>query len=120
MWGPTAQESFSGATLGGSSVTTRATAWRRLIALLKGERIVAHNLIVGGGTIVAGLLGVAFQSLFSHRLQPADYGAVFAIVSLITFVGLPASAFTLVMARGTGRESAHGGGGRRGGVRRRG
>jgi len=89
-------------------VTTRATAWRRLIALLKGERIVAHNLIVGGGTIVAGLLGVAFQSLFSHRLQPADYGAVFAIVSLITFVGLPASAFTLVMARETSRDRASG------------
>jgi len=89
-------------------VTTRANAWRRLIALLKGERIVAHNLMVGGGTIVAGLLGVAFQSLFSHRLQPADYGAVFAIVSLITFVGLPATAFTLVMARETSRDRAGG------------
>jgi O-antigen/teichoic acid export membrane protein len=89
-------------------VTTRPTAWRRLSALLKGERIVAHNLIVGGGTIVAGLLGVAFQSLFSHRLQPADYGAVFALVSLITFIGLPASAFTLVMARETSRDRASG------------
>ena len=89
-------------------MATRASAWRRLSALLKGERIVAHNLIVGGGTIVAGLLGMAFQSLFSHRLQPADYGAVFAIVSLITFVGLPASAFTLVMARETSRDRASG------------
>jgi O-antigen/teichoic acid export membrane protein len=79
-----------------------------LSALLKGERIVAHNLIVGGGTIVAGLLGVAFQSLVSHRLQPMDYGSVFAIVSLITFIGLPASAFTLVMARETSRDRANG------------
>jgi O-antigen/teichoic acid export membrane protein len=89
-------------------VTTRATAWRNLGALLKGERIVAHNLIVGGGTIVAGVLGVAFQSLVSHRLHPADYGAVFAVVSLMTFVGLPASAFTLVMARQTSRDRASG------------
>jgi O-antigen/teichoic acid export membrane protein len=85
-------------------VTTRTTAWRRLSALLKGERIVAHNLIVGGGTIVAGLLGVAFQSLFSHRLQPADYGAVFAVVTLISLIGLPTSALTLLMARETSRD----------------
>jgi O-antigen/teichoic acid export membrane protein len=66
-------------------------------------------LIVGGGTILAGLLGVAFQSLVSHRLQPADYGAVFVVVSLITLIGLPASAFTLIMARETssGRATGH-------------
>jgi O-antigen/teichoic acid export membrane protein len=81
---------------------------RRLNALLKSERIVAHNLIVGGGTILAGLLGVAFQSLVSHRLQPADYGAVFVVLSLITLVGLPASAFTLVMARETSLGRAKG------------
>jgi O-antigen/teichoic acid export membrane protein len=90
-------------------VKTRATAWRRLSALLKGERIVVHNLIVGGGTILAGVLGIAFQSLVSHRLQPADYGAVFVVVSLITLIGLPASAFTLIMARETssGRATGH-------------
>lgn len=91
-----------------SRVSTLATAWHRLIAILRGERIVAHNLIVGGGTILAGLLGVAFQSVFSHRLQPADYGSVFAVVSLITFVGLPAGAFALVMARETSRDRASG------------
>jgi O-antigen/teichoic acid export membrane protein len=89
-------------------VTTRTAVWRSVAALLKGERIVAHNLIVGGGTIFAGLLGVAFQSLVSHRLHPADYGAVFAVVSLMTFVGLPASAFTLMMARQTSRDRASG------------
>ena len=89
-------------------MTTRETAWRRLRVLLTSERIMAHNLIVGGGTIIAGLLGVAFQSVFSHRLQPAEYGAVFAVVSLITLVGLPASAFTLVMARETSRDRATG------------
>lgn len=92
----------------GSSATARPTAWRQLSALLKGERMVTHNAIVVAGTIVAGLLGVAFQSVFSHRLQPADYGSVFAVISLITFVGLPAGAFTLVMARETSRDAATG------------
>jgi O-antigen/teichoic acid export membrane protein len=66
-------------------------------------------VIVGGGTVAAGVLGVAFQSLVSHQLRPADYGAVFVVVTLITFIGLPASAFTLMMARETshGRASGH-------------
>jgi O-antigen/teichoic acid export membrane protein len=81
---------------------------RKVYTLMKGERILSHNLIVGGGTVLAGLLGVAFQSLFSHRLQPADYGGVFVVVSLITFIGLPASAFTLVMARESSRDRASG------------
>jgi O-antigen/teichoic acid export membrane protein len=81
--------------------------WRNL-ALLRGERVVSHNLIVGGGTVAAGLLGVAFQSLASHQFKPADYGSVFAVVTLITFVGLPASAFTLLMARETSRGRASG------------
>ena len=56
----------------------------------------------------AGVLGVAFQSLVSHQLRPADYGAAFAVVTLITFIGLPASAFTLMMARETSRGRASG------------
>jgi O-antigen/teichoic acid export membrane protein len=99
---------YLGWTLGGSAVKTRVPTLGRFSALLTDERIVAHNLIVGGGTILAGVLGVAFQSLVSHRLQPADYGAVFVVVSLITLVGLPASAFTLVMARETSRGRATG------------
>jgi O-antigen/teichoic acid export membrane protein len=70
--------------------------------------VVTHNLIVGGGTMAAGVLGVAFQSLVSHQLRPADYGAVFAVVTIITFIGLPASAFTLLMARETSRDRAEG------------
>jgi O-antigen/teichoic acid export membrane protein len=79
-----------------------------LRTLLRSERVIAHNLVVGAGTIGAGLLGVAFQSLVSHRLQPSDYGAVFAVVSLITLIGLPASAFTLLMARAASRDRASG------------
>lgn len=85
-----------------------ARAWRSLSAMLTAEQIVLHNLIVVGGTIIAGLLGVAFQSIFSHRLHPTEYGSVFVVVSLITLVGLPASAFTLVMARETSRDRASG------------
>ena len=81
---------------------------RSLHALLKAEHVVRHNLIVGGGTMAAGVLGVAFQSLVSHQLRPADYGAVFAVVTIVTFIGLPASAFTLLMARETSRDRAEG------------
>ena len=80
--------------------------WRNAYALLKGERVLTHNLIVGGGTIAAGILGIAFQSLVSHQLRPADYGGVFAVVTLITFIGLPSSAFALLMARETSRDRA--------------
>jgi O-antigen/teichoic acid export membrane protein len=85
-----------------------AVTWRNAYSLLKGESVLTHNLIVGGGTIAAGVLGVAFQSLVSHQLRPADYGGVFAVVTLITFIALPASAFTLLMARETSRDRADG------------
>jgi O-antigen/teichoic acid export membrane protein len=88
--------------------STRAAPWRNAYALIKGERVLSHNLIVGGGTIAAGILGVAFQSLVSHQLRPADYGGVFTVVTLITFIGLPASAFALLMARETSRDRADG------------
>src|SRR5438874_7718682 len=82
--------------------------WRGWRTLVGGERVFTHNFIVASGTVVAGGLGVIFQSLVSHRLQPADFGAVFAVVSLITLMGLPASAFTLLMARETSRDRASG------------
>jgi len=82
--------------------------WRGSYAWLRSERILTHNLIVGGGTIAAGVLGVAFQALISHRLRPVDYGAVFAVVTMITLIGLPASALTLLMARETSRDRANG------------
>jgi O-antigen/teichoic acid export membrane protein len=75
---------------------------------LLGERILLHNFVVGGGTVVAGLLGVAFQSLASHQLKPADYGSVFAVITLITLIGLPSSAFTLLVARETSKGQASG------------
>ncbi len=91
-----------------SELATDTRAWRSWLAPLKADHVVTHNLIVGGGTIAAGVLGVAFQSLVSHQLRPADYGAVFAVVTIITFIGLPASAFTLLMARETSRDRADG------------
>jgi O-antigen/teichoic acid export membrane protein len=70
--------------------------------------MLASNLIVVGGSVAAGLLGFAFQSLISHQLKPSDYGAVFAAMTLLTFIGLPASALTLLMARQTSRDRASG------------
>src|SRR5207245_9876661 len=66
-----------------ASTPTRMKYWRSWWASLRYDRVVAHNLIVGSGTIVAGALGVGFQSLVSHRLQPADFGAVFAEIRVI-------------------------------------
>ncbi len=75
---------------------------------MSGDRLLTHNVIVGIGTFAAGGLGVAFQSIASHELRPGDYGAVFAVVTILTFIGLPAGAFTLLMARETSRRSAIG------------
>lgn len=72
------------------------------------ERLLASNLVVVGGSVAAGLLGFAFQALISHGLQLSDYGAVFAAITLLTFIGLPASALTLLMARQTSRDRATG------------
>jgi O-antigen/teichoic acid export membrane protein len=80
-------------------VATQPSTFRSLARTLTGERLLAHNLVVAGGTLTAGVLGVAFQSAISHQFRPADYGSVFAVVTLITFIGLPASAFTLLTAR---------------------
>jgi O-antigen/teichoic acid export membrane protein len=88
--------------------STEAQAWRKPFALIGSERILTDNVIVGAGTMAAGSLGVVFQSLFSHHLKPADYGGLFAIVTLISFIGLPASAFTLLMAREASRDRANG------------
>ena len=75
---------------------------------IAGERLLASNLIVVSGSIVAGLLGFGFQAAISHQLRPADYGAAFAAMTLLTLVGLPASALTLLMARETSRDRAAG------------
>ena len=90
------------------SATTQSYWKRSPFGFLRSESVLAHNIIVGGGTIAAGVLGVAFQSLASHQLRPADYGAVFAVVTLITFIGLPASAKEAVAFALLGHEALHG------------
>jgi len=72
------------------------------------DRLIQHNLVVAGGTVSAGLLGFAFQALISHHLSPANYGATFAVMTLLTVSWLPASAVTLVMAREASRDRAEG------------
>src|SRR5207302_10407846 len=89
-------------------MTQTSRAWRNWYATLEEERILTQNFIVGAGTIVAGLLGVAFQVLVSHRLPPSAFGDVFTVLTLLTLIGLPASAFSLLIARETSRDKARG------------
>jgi O-antigen/teichoic acid export membrane protein len=56
----------------------------------------------------AGVLGFAFQVVISHSVQPSQYGAIFTVMTLLTLVGLPASALTLMMAREASRDHASG------------
>jgi O-antigen/teichoic acid export membrane protein len=58
--------------------------------------------------MLAGVLGFAFQVVISHRVQPSEYGAIFTVMTLLTLVGLPASALTLMMAREASRDHANG------------
>src|SRR5438445_6156318 len=106
--GPTSAWPSYGGSVTRSSQSAGQSAFRSISGFLGTERLVTHNALVGSGTIAAGLMGVGFQSLVSHQLKPADYGAVFAVVTLITFIGLPASAFSLLMARETSRGQASG------------
>lgn len=75
---------------------------------MRDERLISHNVLVAGGTILAGGLGFAFQVAVSHSLHRSDYASVFAAMALLTLVTLPASALTLLMARRTSRDRAIG------------
>lgn len=75
---------------------------------LGGDRILLHNVIVSAGNVLAGFLGFAFQAVISHQLEPSHYGAVFAVITLITLIGLPASAVSLLMAREASQDRANG------------
>jgi O-antigen/teichoic acid export membrane protein len=72
-----------------NSVGQNARTWRNWYATLEEERILTQNAIVGAGTIIAGLLGVAFQILVSHRLPPSAFGDVFTVLTVLTLIGLP-------------------------------
>src|SRR5260370_483854 len=89
------ESGFAGLKAGGEASPLGA----KELSSSRGERIVAHNVLVSAGTLSAGLLGFAFQVVISHRVQPSQYGAIFAVLTLLTLVGLPASALTLMMAR---------------------
>lgn len=73
-----------------------------------GDRLLLHNALVGGSTLLAGVLGFAFQALISHKLQPSDYAGVFGAMTLLMLITLPAAALTLLMARESSRDRALG------------
>src|SRR5438093_6926534 len=75
---------------------------------LREDQLIGHNVLVASGTILAGGLGFAFQVVVSHSLRPSSYAAVFAAMTLLTLIALPASALTLLMARETSRARANG------------
>jgi len=77
-------------------------------SVLKREQLLAHNFVVGGGTIGAGLLGFVFQSTASHRLAAPEYGDTFAILTLVALLGFPAAAIALLVARQTSQSRAAG------------
>jgi len=83
-------------------------ATARLRSTVIGERLLLHNAVVGGSTLLAGFLGFAFQALISHRLRPAEYAGVFGAMTLLTLITLPGAALTLLMARETSRDRATG------------
>jgi O-antigen/teichoic acid export membrane protein len=79
----------------------RRNSWTALST----ERLVAHNVIVGASTLVAGALGFSMQALLSHRLNPADFGVAFAVLSLLMVIWLPSNALMLVIAGATSRDA---------------
>jgi O-antigen/teichoic acid export membrane protein len=89
--------------MGGILAMTRRPGLR---SALSSERLVIHNAIVGGSTLVAGALGFGTQAFLSHRLAPADYGAAFTAISVLALITLPTSALALVVAREASREAA--------------
>ncbi len=81
---------------------------QKSVSPLSAERLLSHNVLVASGTMAAGILGFGFQVVISHRLAPAEFGGVFAIVTLLTLIGLPGAALTLMMAREVSRDRARG------------
>lgn len=81
----------------------RPTLWSALAA----ERLVAHNMIVGVSTLLAGALGFTMQALLGHRLPPGDFGAAFTAISVLALISLPTSALALVVAREASRDHAN-------------
>ena len=77
-------------------------------ASLVDDRFLRHNAIVGSSTLLAGVLGFAFQALISHRFRPSEYAAVFGAMTLLTLITLPGAALTLLMAREASRDRATG------------
>ncbi len=70
------------------------------------KRIVSDNLLATFATTIAGLLGFFLQSLVSHTLEPAKFGAAFALISFYSIVVRPAATVGRLVAWRTSSEAA--------------
>jgi O-antigen/teichoic acid export membrane protein/tetratricopeptide (TPR) repeat protein len=75
-----------------------------------GRQFITHNLVAGVGTGLAGLLGLLLQAMVSHRFQPAQFGAAFAVFTFFIVLTQTSAAFARMVAWTTSRELATGSG----------
>jgi O-antigen/teichoic acid export membrane protein len=62
-------------------------------------RLLRGSTLLMGGSIVGGLLGVAYTFLMARSLDAPDYATLVALLSLLTIVSLPSSTIQVVVAR---------------------
>jgi O-antigen/teichoic acid export membrane protein len=71
----------------------------RGIARLQGSIMVRQGLIVFGATMILNLGGFAFHAIASRRIGVADYGVLYALISMSTILAVPANLAAPVIAR---------------------
>jgi O-antigen/teichoic acid export membrane protein len=84
---------------GSGSVASVSALIDRGIARLQGSIMVRQGLIVFGATMILNLGGFAFHAIASRRIGVADYGVLYALISMSTILAVPANLAAPVIAR---------------------
>jgi O-antigen/teichoic acid export membrane protein len=71
----------------------------RSIARLQGSIMVRQGVLVFAATMVLNLGGFAFHAVASRRIGVADYGILYALISMSTILAVPANLAAPVIAR---------------------
>ncbi|MGA8533261.1 MAG: hypothetical protein WB615_04055 [Candidatus Tumulicola sp.] len=71
----------------------------RGIARLQGNIMVRQGALVFAATMVLNLGGFAFHAVASRRIGVADYGVLYALISMSTILAVPANLSAPVIAR---------------------